>query len=55
VLRLEIITTVIKHQDTSNIYCLPMMNHITVCAVNYVTCRISVMLTLNSFGLVFSL
>ena len=45
----------IKHQDTSNIYCLPMMNHMTVCAVIYVTCRISVMFTLTSFGLVFSL
>lgn len=31
------------------------MNPMTVCAVNYVTCRISVMLTLTSFGLVFSL
>jgi len=31
------------------------MNHMTVCAVNYVMCRISVMLTLTSYGLVFSL
>lgn len=55
VLRLEIITTVIKHLDTSNFQFLPVINPMTVCALNYVTSRISIMLTVTSFGLVFLL
>jgi hypothetical protein len=52
---LEIITIALKYQDTSKLYSLPVMNLMTVCAVNYVMGRISVMLDVTSFGLVCSL